>query len=112
MDFNVQLVFLHNAYILYKKKVEARTHPWVIGDNVNMCESFDYLKSQTDICMRWTRTYHERTNIRINLVSIILVHTHQASNADLVLQLFHLANQRESRTNTQIATSTAKVSRV
>ncbi|KAJ4377402.1 hypothetical protein N0V83_000227 [Neocucurbitaria cava] len=36
--------------------------------------------------------YHQRTNLRINL-------------------LFHLANQRESRTNTQIASSTAEVAR-
>jgi hypothetical protein len=31
--------------------------------------------------------------------------------ADPLCQLFHLANQRESKTNTQIATSTAEVAR-
>jgi hypothetical protein len=74
MDFNVQLEFLHDAYVSYKKKVEVQTQPWMVDDKVDMCESFNYLRSQSDICMRWTRTYHERTNIRINLVSIIWLH--------------------------------------
>jgi len=56
----------------------------------NIVESFDYLDSQCDIFRRWVSNYRDRTNIRINL-------------------LFHLANQEEARTNTQIAASTAKV---
>jgi hypothetical protein len=65
----VQLAFLNDAYLSYKKRIEGQSHSWKLDESVNMCESFDFLKSQCDICMRWTRTYHERTNIRINLVS-------------------------------------------
>ncbi|KAF2828409.1 hypothetical protein CC86DRAFT_465246 [Ophiobolus disseminans] len=90
MDFHVQLKFLSEAYISYTKAVSAQKPAWNHDKAVNMYESFGTLISQCDICMRWTRQYHERTNLRINL-------------------LFHLANQRESRTNTEIAASTAKV---
>ncbi|KAJ4305168.1 hypothetical protein N0V90_000699 [Kalmusia sp. IMI 367209] len=55
-----------------------------------MRETFEVLKSQCDNHYRWTTVYKERTNIRINL-------------------LFHLSAQRESRTSTQIAVSSAKI---
>ncbi|KAL5383394.1 hypothetical protein PMIN03_001941 [Paraphaeosphaeria minitans] len=53
-----------------------------------MRETFEVLKSQCDNHYRWTQVYKERTNIRINL-------------------LFQHSAQRESRTSTQIAASSA-----
>ncbi|KAF1837364.1 hypothetical protein BDW02DRAFT_491758 [Decorospora gaudefroyi] len=90
-DFYAQLGFLRESYVVYKKAVGTLTAPWGFS-SVDMCESFDMLLSQCDTLIRWTNIYHDRTSLRINL-------------------LFHLANQRESRTNTQIATSTAEVAR-
>jgi hypothetical protein len=62
--------FLRNAYESYTKMLEVQTPAWTIDDAlIDMRESFDSFASQCDVCMRWTKTYHERTNIRINLVS-------------------------------------------
>ncbi|KAF2028023.1 hypothetical protein EK21DRAFT_114227 [Setomelanomma holmii] len=90
IDLHAQLIFLRDAYVLFKEMIGKQAQMWPVDKKIDMGESFDMLKSQIDICMRWTRQYHERTNIRINL-------------------LFHFANQRESRTNTEITASTAKV---
>jgi hypothetical protein len=65
----VQLAFLNDAYASYKETLGAQTKPWSLDKTVDMCESFDMMLSQCDTCVRWTRTYFERTNIRINLVS-------------------------------------------
>ncbi|CAO2647801.1 Nn.00g087230.m01.CDS01 [Neocucurbitaria sp. VM-36] len=92
VDFQAQLGFLRESYVKYKEILAAQSPSWDIDKAVDMCESFEMLISQCDTCIRWTKVYHERTNLRINL-------------------LFHLVNQRESRTNTQIATSTAEVAR-
>jgi len=67
-DFNVQLRFLNEAYICYTKTVGAQSKAWSLDMTVDMGESFEMLMSQCDTCVRWTRQYHERTNIRINLV--------------------------------------------
>ncbi|KAF1947773.1 hypothetical protein EJ02DRAFT_390991 [Clathrospora elynae] len=91
-DFYAQLSFLRESYVMYKKALGAEAAPWGFDKTADMYESFDMLLSQCDTCIRWTNVYNERTSLRINL-------------------LFHLANQRESKTNTQIATSTAEVAR-
>ncbi|KAH4817025.1 hypothetical protein HBI55_040160 [Parastagonospora nodorum] len=89
-DFYLQLKFLRSTYDIYMKTLESQSPVWAVDTTVDICESFDLFSSQCDVFVRWARTYHERTNLRINL-------------------LFHLANQRESRTSTEIASLTAKV---
>ncbi|KAF2006936.1 hypothetical protein P154DRAFT_480762 [Amniculicola lignicola CBS 123094] len=89
-DFHIQLKFLKESYHKYVQLAQDPKHNWIVSAPSNIAESLDVLKSQCDNYVRWTTVYRDRTNIRINL-------------------LFHLVNQRESRTNTQIATSTAKV---
>ncbi|PSN71711.1 hypothetical protein BS50DRAFT_234525 [Corynespora cassiicola Philippines] len=89
-DFDAQLGFLNKTYHKYMNKLQDSKNNWRVDKSRDMGETFEALKSQCDNCARWAVVYRERTNIRINL-------------------LFHLANQRESRTNTEIAASTAKV---
>jgi hypothetical protein len=107
-DFNAQLGFLRESYVIYKEALGPSASSWGF-DKVDMRESFDMLISQCDTCIRWTNVYHDRTSLRINLVSIFI--TQSGMVTDPPRQLFHLANQRESKTNTQIATSTAEVAR-
>ncbi|OAL49439.1 hypothetical protein IQ07DRAFT_568360 [Pyrenochaeta sp. DS3sAY3a] len=91
-DFKAQMEFVRESYVVYRKLLTGSSPPWNIDRSADMRESFDMLISSCDTCMRWTEFYQERTNVSINL-------------------LFHLVNQRESRTSTQIATSTAEVAR-
>jgi hypothetical protein len=89
-DFNEQLKFFQSAYLKYMTNLQDPKNDWAVDTGSSVAESFEVLMSQCDIYSRWVNVYRDRTNIRINL-------------------LFHLASQRESRTNTQIAASTAKV---
>lgn len=91
-DFQAQLSFLRKSCLLYQEALAAQTPPWTVDSTVDMCSSFDMMTSQCDTCIRWTSVYHDRTSLRINL-------------------LFHLVNQRESRTNIEIAASSAEIAR-
>ncbi|KAL6702414.1 hypothetical protein ACN47E_002056 [Coniothyrium glycines] len=91
-DFQSQLRFLGEAYTKFRDVVAPQAGKWHFDKTVNMCESIDMLISQCERCIRWANTYNGRTSLRINL-------------------LFHLSNQRESRTNTQIAASSAEIAR-
>lgn len=64
-DLLAQLKFLQKTYIEIKEK---RDQDWVCDRRIDAGEKFDVLISQCDICVRWTQVYHDRTNIRINLV--------------------------------------------
>ncbi|KAF2872052.1 hypothetical protein BDV95DRAFT_571294 [Massariosphaeria phaeospora] len=90
IDLHVQLKFLQDSHKKYVQNLHHSQSAWEVDTSMSTGESFEVLISECDNCARWTTVYRDRTNIRINL-------------------LFHLANQRESRTNTDIATSTAKV---
>jgi hypothetical protein len=65
-DLLAQLQFLQKTYNLIKGK---RGMGWIYDYGVDAGESFEALISQCDICVRWTQVYHDRTNIRIQLVS-------------------------------------------
>ncbi|KAI8936960.1 hypothetical protein NX059_006188 [Plenodomus lindquistii] len=91
-DFQAQLGFLEGSYQLYKKTLNEQPDAWTIDTTVDVSSSFEMLHSQCDTCIRWTSVYHDRTSLRINL-------------------LFQLTNQREARTNTQIAASSADIAR-
>lgn len=69
-DFQAQLVFLHESYVTFREVLGAQSTPWPLDKTVNMCESFDMLRSQCDTCIRWTSIYHDRTKLRIDLVSV------------------------------------------
>ncbi|KAF2464693.1 uncharacterized protein BDR25DRAFT_241689 [Lindgomyces ingoldianus] len=89
-DFYTKLQFLQDAYMKYMRNIQDPKNGWKVDKFSHTDESLEVLKSQCDNFVRWTSVYRDRTNIRINL-------------------LFHLANQRESRTSTQIASSSAKI---
>ncbi|RYP22955.1 hypothetical protein DL765_001413 [Monosporascus sp. GIB2] len=89
-DLCSQLQFFQKAYGKYLKNLRNPRNGWLVDTASNTNESFEALESRCNIYRRWILNYKERTNIRINL-------------------FFHIASQREFRTNTQIATSTAKV---
>ncbi|KAF1932880.1 uncharacterized protein M421DRAFT_1459 [Didymella exigua CBS 183.55] len=80
-DLLAQLQFLQKTYNIIRGK---RSKDWLCDRGVDAGESFEALISQCDICVRWTQVYHDRTNIRIQL-------------------LFHLANQRMAVLNQNIA---------
>jgi hypothetical protein len=69
MDFHAQLGFLRDLYSTYMKTLRTQRPKWAVDESVDMSESFNMLISQCEISMRWARQYHERTNIRIGLVS-------------------------------------------
>lgn len=58
--------------------------------NVSMLDSLDYQRSCTNRLSTWLQNYRERTQARIGL-------------------LFNLAQQRDNRTNMEIADLTAKI---
>lgn len=60
--------FLQRAYDKYCKATEQST--WKVEKSWNTQEYLGVLKSQGVNCEKWTTVYKERTNIRINLVSI------------------------------------------
>lgn len=70
-DLQAQLDFLHGACEKYMTTLKDQTEGWPADFNVDMCDSFTVLKSQCDVLKRWTQAYHDRTNIRINLVGVI-----------------------------------------
>lgn len=52
---------------------------WPMEQNVDAGETFEVLKSQCDICVRWMQVYYDRTKTRIGLVSCAVTrntHTH------------------------------------
>ena len=65
-DLLAQLRFLHETYIKIREK---RGRHWPNDFKVDPGEAFEVLKSQCDICVRWTQVYHDRTQTCINLVS-------------------------------------------
>ncbi|KAF9740009.1 hypothetical protein PMIN01_02644 [Paraphaeosphaeria minitans] len=83
-----QLAFLSRTYEKYTTRLGDSRNDWDFDKSHDMRETFEVLKSQCDNHYRWTQVYKERTNIRINL-------------------LFQHSAQRESRTSTQIAASSA-----
>ncbi|KAF2263761.1 hypothetical protein CC78DRAFT_266653 [Lojkania enalia] len=87
-DLLAQLDFLLAMYTKYMAILPEAG--WEVEKSSNTDESLAVYRSMCDNLERWTAVYKDRTNLRINL-------------------LFHLANQRESRTNTEIASSTAIV---
>ena len=72
-DFGAQLRFLRDSYTKWREAAGSPGALWVF-DQVDTGESFDMLISQCDTCIRWTRGYYDRTNLRINLV-IVLPHS-------------------------------------
>jgi hypothetical protein len=66
-DLLAQLRFLHDTY---NKISQKRGRDWVFDRKADAAESFEVLISQCDICVRWTQVYHDRTQTRINMVSI------------------------------------------
>lgn len=66
-DLLAQLRFLHAAHDQIKEK---RGLDWTSDPTDDAGESFEVLISQCDICVRWTQVYHDRTQTRINMVSI------------------------------------------
>ncbi|KAH7077769.1 hypothetical protein BKA63DRAFT_593022 [Paraphoma chrysanthemicola] len=99
MDLKLQMDFLRDAYMRYEEKVRANTFIWTVDLIEDVRDTIDVLRSQCDICHRWTQVYRERTDNRINLV-------------------FHLVNQQEMKTsrdiaatNTEVAKATARVAR-
>jgi hypothetical protein len=73
MDLNVQLDFLRDAYSQYAKKLNVSKASWNVDRGEDIMGTFDVLRSQCDICHRWTQVYRERTDNRINLVSLFEV---------------------------------------
>lgn len=69
-DFYLQLKFLRSTYDIYMETLESQNPVWIVDSTVDIRESFDLFSSQCDVFVRWARTYHERTNLRINLVSM------------------------------------------
>jgi hypothetical protein len=109
LDFQTQLDFLRGTYTKYTQILQDDKNGWELDRTFSTGESLDVLRAQCENYVRWITVYGERTNIRINLVSITLPLLASSAYTNQIPQLFHLANQRESRTNTQIATLTAKV---
>jgi hypothetical protein len=70
MDLNVQLNFLRDAYSQYAEKLKVSKRSWTVDRGEDIMGTFDVLRSQCDICHRWTQVYRERTDNRINLVSL------------------------------------------
>ncbi|KAF2107878.1 hypothetical protein BDV96DRAFT_693097 [Lophiotrema nucula] len=87
-DMATMFEFLRKTSRKYIKDVSAAS--WPVDKSSNTDESFEIMGAEVENLVRWTGVYRDRTNLRINL-------------------LFHLTNQRESRTSTSIASSTAKV---
>ncbi|KAH7088327.1 hypothetical protein FB567DRAFT_591733 [Paraphoma chrysanthemicola] len=99
MDLKLQLDFLRDGYVTYEEKLRADNSVWTVDLEEDVRDTIDVLRSQCDICHRWTQVYRERTDNRINLV-------------------FHLVNQQEMKTsrdiaatNTEVAKATARVAR-
>jgi hypothetical protein len=65
-DLLAQLAFLQKTYNMFRAK---RGKDWKCDRRVDAGESFEALISQCDICVRWTQVYHDRTQIRVDLVS-------------------------------------------
>ncbi|KAF2738089.1 hypothetical protein EJ04DRAFT_550098 [Polyplosphaeria fusca] len=86
-DESIVLDFLLTSCSDYKAQLSS--NGWITREVQASQESLKTLKSQCDHGANWTRIYHDRTNIRIDL-------------------MFHLAGQREARNSTQIAISTAQ----
>ncbi|ORY16147.1 hypothetical protein BCR34DRAFT_476681, partial [Clohesyomyces aquaticus] len=89
-DLAMQINFLQRTYSKYMALLQDDKNAWMVDRSSDMGETFEVLGSNCSNCARWTSVYKERTNIRINL-------------------LFHLANQHDSRTNTKIAASSARI---
>ncbi|KAF2114814.1 hypothetical protein BDV96DRAFT_85666 [Lophiotrema nucula] len=87
-NFDILLDFMHAVIPKYRSKLHKAG--WKLDKSSKPKETWNVLRLQSGSITRWTMVYRDRTNLRINL-------------------LFHLTNQREARTNTQIAASTAKV---
>jgi hypothetical protein len=65
-DLLAQLGFLHDTYNMVRDK---RGSDWLLDPTSDAGESFEVLKSQCDICVRWTQVYYDRIQTRIGLVS-------------------------------------------
>lgn len=83
------------------------------SDVLKSPDAVDALKALESTCRfwsRWVTTYLERTNIRINLVSLNLKSRHKVPSADLPLQLqmHHLAAQNTSTLATDVALQTQR----
>ncbi|KAF2023595.1 hypothetical protein EK21DRAFT_80526 [Setomelanomma holmii] len=92
MDLHVQLGFLQETHTMFANKLSLNKNGWMVQLRESVHDTFNVLRSQCDICLRWTHVYRARTDNRINLV-------------------FHLANQEETNISRKIAVSTARVAR-
>jgi hypothetical protein len=63
-DLQAQLDFMLDSH----GKFEQARSSWNVGRSNTVSDTLDVLRSQCDICLRWTQVYRERTDIRINLV--------------------------------------------
>jgi hypothetical protein len=64
-----QLDFLRDGYPKLEEALQKGTKSWSATRTANVENVFDVLRSQCDICVRWSQTYRERTEIHINRVS-------------------------------------------
>lgn len=64
-DFQSQLKFLRDSNKTFAKRFNC----WQNDQGADLDDSFKTLQSQSEICMRWTKTYRSRTEVCINLVS-------------------------------------------
>jgi len=65
-DLQAQLDFMLDSHV----KFEQARSSWNVVRSKSVSDTLDVLRSQCDICLRWTQVYRERTDIRINLVRI------------------------------------------
>ncbi|KAJ8107400.1 hypothetical protein OPT61_g8894 [Boeremia exigua] len=85
-DLLAQLKFLQNTSKTFKEK---RGQDWTFNQTADAEETFEVLISQCGVCVRWAQSYHDRTQVRINM-------------------LFHLANQRTATDTARIAEQTQR----
>jgi hypothetical protein len=78
-----QLVFVQKWYNKYMEDVRHAADKWHVDpDSKNIQESLDAFSSRCNAYIGWINNYKERTNVRINLVSILM-----PSKASMVLNL-------------------------
>lgn len=71
-DFQSQLIFLQATYKTFCDAARWSSVGWKIDLTVDYSESFLALQSQNKICIRWIRTYLDRTNVVSVLMDAIL----------------------------------------